>query len=275
MPFYIRFIVNRLLKHAKLFWDFDDHILESKQTSRAAFMYLCEISTNIIVIHGYLKSIIPEEYWHKVILLPTTDGDMRMSGDKEKIGLKRKKTFEKEIRLVWVAISSNLPHVKRIIPILDKTAEDIKELYHKKLILTIVCNMPLMDKAEYLIVRNIAWTRYDAIQEMRNAHIGIMPLSDTVFAKGKGGFKLVQYISTGLPVLASEVGFNTEVVNETCGRLINDRDGLDEWKTGILKMTEKWDILSDLSNGAYQHWDDRFPFEKNYNIWKALLEVNE
>ncbi|HAF30221.1 MAG TPA: hypothetical protein DCG75_14360 [Bacteroidales bacterium] len=274
-PFFFRPIINSILKKSKLIWDFDDHILENKQITKSEFIFLSERSSKILVIHDYLKALVTPENQHKVILLPTTDGDMQGLDDRDEIKRNRRMLFEKEIHLIWVATSGNLPHLKRIIPILDDTAGKVEELYHKKLILNIVCNLPLNEKVKHLVVNNIKWSRNAAIQSMVESHIGIMPLSDTTFSQGKGGFKLIQYMSIGLPIIASEVGFNIEIVDENSGFLINDIDDMEMWETNILKLSKTWDIWNDLSFGSYQRWKNNFSFENNYKIWEHLLEDNK
>ena len=58
------------------------------------------------------------------------------------------------------------------------------------------------------------------MKEIISAHIGIMPLPDNDFTRGKGGFKLIQYMSTAMPVIASAVGFNKQIVTKDFGYLV-------------------------------------------------------
>jgi glycosyltransferase involved in cell wall biosynthesis len=62
---------------------------------------------------------------------------------------------------------------------------------------------------------------------MGDCHVGIMPLPDTHFTRGKCGLKALQFMATGRPVVVSPVGMNKELID-------NDRNGIlattvDEW----------------------------------------------
>lgn len=60
----------------------------------------------------------------------------------------------------------------------------------------------------------VDWREDTEIAEVQRMDVGIMPLPDEAWARGKSGYKLVQYMACGLPVVASPVGVNTDIVRE-------------------------------------------------------------
>jgi glycosyltransferase involved in cell wall biosynthesis len=62
-------------------------------------------------------------------------------------------------------------------------------------------------------VEFVPWSTNVENHALRSAAVGIMPLPDDDFARGKCAFKLLQYMAVGLPTVASPVGMNRDVVN--------------------------------------------------------------
>lgn len=63
-------------------------------------------------------------------------------------------------------------------------------------------------------VLSMPWREADEVRSLQSADVGIMPLSQTPWELGKCGYKLVQYMAAGLPVVASPVGANVDIVED-------------------------------------------------------------
>lgn len=266
-----KFLLKRLYrKGIPIYWDFDDNLLESNSITKHNFCFFSRISSKIIVTNKFLQDLLPDEEKHKVILMPTTDGDMYQLYN-EALIVSKAEEIKKRIVLVWVGSSVNLIYLEDIVKYLDIAAKQIKSSNKRDLILRVVCNKPLDYKTEYLKIENVKWQRNVAIIEMCSAHIGLMPLRDNEFTRGKGGFKLVQYLSIGVPGIASNVGYNTHVLNESCGRLINQQEP-DEWTSAIIDLSNplKW---KHFAHNAFVKWEKDFSYTKNLNTWKKLFEI--
>jgi glycosyltransferase involved in cell wall biosynthesis len=77
------------------------------------------------------------------------------------------------------------------------------------------------------------WRLETEVEDVQRMDIGIMPLLDQPFQRGKSGFKLIQYMACGLPVIASPVGVNSEIVSEDVGLLARSPD---EWRSALEQL---------------------------------------
>ena len=88
------------------------------------------------------------------------------------------------------------------------------------------------------------WTEATEVESIRQFDIGIMPLDDSPWERGKCGYKLIQYMACGLPVVASSVGVNCEIVEPGVhGWLV---DGLGEWENKLVAVIEIGEMRQEM-----------------------------
>ena len=72
----------------------------------------------------------------------------------------------------------------------------------------------------------VSWSEDSEVDDIGACDVGVMPLLDSAWERGKCGYKLIQYMACGLPVVASNVGVNSEIVqNDVNGILVNSDQG--------------------------------------------------
>ncbi len=80
----------------------------------------------------------------------------------------------------------------------------------------------------------VAWSESTEVDSLCSLDIGLMPLHDGLFERGKCGYKLIQYMACGLPVIASDIGVNREIVRHGIdGFLVCD---IEEWAAAIRQL---------------------------------------
>lgn len=90
-----------------------------------------------------------------------------------------------------------------------------------------------------LAVDNIAWSEATEVDQMLRFDVGVMPLPDEPWARGKCGYKLIQYMGCGLPVVASPVGVNMKIVDQGRTGLLASRS--DEWAAALRSLAQSPD----------------------------------
>ncbi|MGM0340145.1 glycosyltransferase [Enterococcus sp. AZ007] len=268
------FLYERMLKNAgKVIWDFDDDIFCSNEITKDEKNLLCKYSTDIVVTHSYLASLLPQDFMGKIHLLPTTDQVYTTLKDR----IERKESYESVFFITWVGSSASVQYIDLFIKEIEHAARELFRGFNKKIIFEVVSNKPYSykNKFEEFQVINSVWTREKAIESMQKAHLGIMPLSNNRFERGKGSFKLIQYMANSLPVIGSNVGYNKEVVKSDFGYLLNENEIEPQLSHIIMELaTDKnsWLTMSELS---YKEWKKNYDFEMNLEKWKELLNLNK
>jgi len=84
------------------------------------------------------------------------------------------------------------------------------------------------------------WSEETEVADIQSFDAGIMPLPDDPWSHGKCGYKLIQYMACGRPVVASKVGVNTEIVEDgISGFLVNDKDS---WVKALKTLRKSYSI---------------------------------
>lgn len=81
------------------------------------------------------------------------------------------------------------------------------------------------------------WKEETEVSEIQNFDIGIMPLPDDPWTRGKCGYKLIQYMACGLPVVASPIGVNTSIVQHGVNGFLAETP--DEWRSAVSTLIEQ------------------------------------
>jgi glycosyltransferase involved in cell wall biosynthesis len=107
---------------------------------------------------------------------------------------------------------------------------------HKARLLLVGASADIATEFPGIDVEVEPWTEASEADLISGMDIGIMPLSDGPWEKGKCGYKLIQYMACGIPVIASSVGVNVDIVSASqCGLLAANAS---EWEVAMVKLLE-------------------------------------
>ena len=117
-------------------------------------------------------------------------------------------------------------------------------------------------------VVNIEWSEATEVEEMRSFDVGIMPLPDNPWTRGKCAFKLIQYMACAIPVIASPVGANRDVVTEECGILA---DGDEAWLNAFRFIRDNPEAADAMGDAGRLRVEGRFSLQSQLPIVEQVL----
>jgi glycosyltransferase involved in cell wall biosynthesis len=83
-------------------------------------------------------------------------------------------------------------------------------------------------------VESLPWSEFEEVSLLQGCDIGVMPLPDTPWERGKCGFKMIQYMACRKPVVASPVGVNREIVIDGFNGFLASTPK--EWVDAVLRL---------------------------------------
>ncbi|HWR33725.1 MAG TPA: glycosyltransferase family 4 protein, partial [Chitinophagaceae bacterium] len=156
----------------------------------------------------------------------------------------------------WSGSITTIQHFTTAIPVLKK----IKDKFGDRVSFKIIG-----DKNYYcteLGTKGDAWIASTEIEDLSQIDIGIMPLPDDEWAKGKCGLKGLQYMALEIPTLMSPVGVNTEIIQNGINGYLPDSEN--EWVDTLSNLIENKELRERIGKAGRQTVIDKYSVE----AWK-------
>lgn len=212
----------------KIIYDFDDAIWlpnTSSVNKIAAFLkwhrkvkHICRWSYKVSAGNQYLCEYAAS--WCKQVVHNPTTIDTDSLHNPAHYPLKNK-SF---VCLGWTGSHSTLKYLDMLTPVFKQLHLEFPDL-----VLRVIANKPPQVNLE--LIEFIPWKKETEIEDLIQIDIGLMPLTDDAWARGKCGFKALQYLALGIPAVVSPVGVNTSIVTSGVNGFVCD--GHEEWLTRL------------------------------------------
>lgn len=131
---------------------------------------------------------------------------------------------------------------------------------HKIEIHLIGANEGMKDHFKNLNVKIIPWSEASEATLISNFDIGIMPLPDGPWERGKCGYKLIQYMASSVPVMGSAVGVNTEIINQCRSGILVEGQSVQNWQEALVQMISNPELRENFGKNG------RLGVEKTYSL---------
>jgi glycosyltransferase involved in cell wall biosynthesis len=169
---------------------------------------------------------------------------------------------EQPPRIVWIGSPENLVYLEMIRPALARLTKR-----HPRLLLRIICSQ-FPDWAD-VAIEKIVWSSATEAQSLAESHIGVMPLTDDAWSRGKCAFKLLQYMAAALPCVASPVGANAEAVIDGLNGF--HATNVDQWEQGLEKLIVSPDLRARFGAKGRERVQQRYSMQSYQTTYLALL----
>ena len=107
-----------------------------------------------------------------------------------------------------------------------------------------------------LPMASFAWTEQTEVASIASFDIGIMPLLDRAFERGKCGYKLIQYMACGLPVVASPVGMNRQIVEHGVNGFLAETP--EQWEQALRTLLADGDLRQRMGRAGRQKIEQQY-----------------
>jgi glycosyltransferase involved in cell wall biosynthesis len=196
-------------RSAKIIFDLDDAVMFRSSSShrphsfsrRFKFRWMVKGSDAVIVGNGFLKEEVLKVDRQKKVFLISTSIDTNLYWKKKEVA------EVSEIILGWIGTKGNLKYLKKLEPVFEKLGQRFSNLRLK-----IVSN-DFYDSSFIPVIKK-PWKLEDENEDLISFDIGLMPLQDDLWSRGKCGLKIIQYLSVGVPVVCTPVGTNRDIVKD-------------------------------------------------------------
>lgn len=249
MPYLPEPAERLLLSGASYVLDFDDAIHHNYDLNRSALVRhvystkigrLMKHSAGVVAGNSYLAAYARKSGANRIIEIPTVV-DIKRYAPRSKI-----RSAVPEI--VWIGSPTTAQYLIRLKPVI----EELARRYSFRLHVIGARNLPFSDS----LVRYSDWSEENEAALIAESDIGVMPLEDDPWTKGKCGYKLIQYMAVSLPVVASAIGANIDIVKPGGNGFLASTDS--EWIRHLECLLLKPELRVSLGKVGRKDVEDTF-----------------
>ena len=254
-------------KAKRIIYDFDDAVMYRSSSSthphsrsrRIKFAYMMKRVDFAVTGNQFLRSEVLR-YHPRVETIPT-------SIELSRYTMKESYRPQGPLTIGWLGASSTLKYLRMLMPAL----ENLYRTY-PKFQLKIVSDQFL--RSERLPVIEKRWSSEEEQSDLKSFDIGVMPLSDDLWSRGKCGLKLLQYYGVGLPAVCTPVGVNRDIVEHGVNGFWASTH--EEWASLLKRLMEEEALRKEMGSKGRKKVEAGYSHEVNApRILRVLRAVSE
>lgn len=267
-PPFFEWILAKILRR-KIIYDFDDAIWLTDRANESSVLKIAKWRSKVRGICGWSYKVscgneylcdYAREFNPRVIYNPTTI---------DTTGVHNPALFpaiyysQDKVRIGWTGSHSTLKYLTEVQDVLSQ----ILKAHANVEFVVIADRKPDLPGVPLTFV---PWNAETEIKDLMQFDIGIMPLPDDMWAKGKCGFKALQYMALERPAIASPVGVNIKIIDEgQTGFLCRTSS---EWKEGLEKLIKDPQLRKAMGVKGRSKIVEHYSVAANSSTFLSLFE---
>jgi glycosyltransferase involved in cell wall biosynthesis len=164
----------------------------------------------------------------------------------------------------WLGTRDNLFHLRTLEP----AFQELGARFGEQLKLHVVTSQEY--RSEFVPTEFTRWSLEQEAEIVHTFDIGIMPLVDDLYSRGKCAFKAVLCMSYGIPVVISPVGLNAELVKDGWNGFLASTPA--EWAASITRLAEDHELRAELGTNAFRTIEEGFSTASAFPVLMSVLE---
>ena len=262
------FFEKQMAKRSKLIFDLDDSIWMTQTgdiKSANKFLYflkdpnktkhIIEAAHMIIAGNEYIADFASKHNKNVKIVPTTIDTDEYAYVGRHNEG---------QVCIGWSGSVTTIIHFEFVIDALKV----IKQKYGDRVRFLVVGSADF--KNEELGIVGLPWKKDRELEDFRSMDIGLMPLPDDEWTKGKCALKGLQYMSFGIPCIMSPVGVNSAIIqNGVNGFLASTRS---EWVDSLSKLIDSFELRQSIGKAGRNTVVNHFSIEANKALYVRYFD---
>ena len=239
---------QRLLKRAnpRIAFDFDDAVFSTADSTRRDRFDAIMALAGLVTVENEYTAGYASKFCGEVFSLtgPIDCGRYRPRG--------QEKADVEKIVIGWIGSGSTTPYLAEIAGVLSDLCA-----VHPEVRLEFIGASALPPLRADCVYKK--WALETEAADIQNFDIGLMPLPDNEWTRGKGGYKILQYMAAGIPSVASPVGINSTMVrNGETGFLAVTPE---EWRASLEKLIADAALRRAMGRNARREAEEKYSFE--------------
>ncbi len=250
---------------AKLVFDFDDSIwLQDESPNQSIFQKLKNPTKTGKIISYCDLTIAGNEYLanyasnhtNNITIIPTTidlDEYSRVEVNKDE-----------KVCIGWSGSFSTIKHFESALEAL----KIIKDKYHNKVYFKVIGDGSYANQE--LDIKGLPWKAQTEVSELCEIDIGIMPLPDDDWSKGKCGLKGLQYMALEIPTIMSPVGVNSDIINSGENGFLAGTT--EEWVEKLSLLIEDSQLRMKVGKAGRSTVEKEYSVDVNKDKWLSAFQ---